>query len=147
MGAAVGVSGGPIGVGVGILVGGVLGALSADRAYVEIAGTSDASTCAFVARFTSFWTGTDEDGIARALATEYRNNGAFVHRVFVSLDDSCNTDADDVALAYVNIARRDTAVARSIRGNLNLRDYLITVLTEGYTANDEQAAVTYLRGL
>ena len=147
MGAAVGIWGGPIGVGVGVLVGGVLGALLADRAYVEVAGTSDALTRSFVARFTSFWTGTDEEGIARALATEYRNNAAFVHRVFVSLDDSYNSDADDVALAYVNIARRDAAVLQCIRSNRNLRDYLIKVMSEGYTSSEEQAAITFLRGL
>ena len=147
MGAAVGIWGGPVGVAVGVVVGGILGALLADRAYVEVAGTADATTRTFVGRFTSFWTGTDEDGIARALAAEYRNNAAFVHRVFISLDDSYNSDADDVALAYVTIARRDAAVAQCIRGNRNLRDYLIKVLDEGYTSGEELAAIKYLRAL
>ncbi len=147
MGAAVGIWGGPVGVAVGVLVGGVLGALLADRAYVEVAGTGDSLTRAFVARFTSFWTGTDEDGMARALATEYRSNAAFVHRVFVSLDDSYNSDADDVALAYVTIARKDGAVAQCIRSYRNLREYLIKVLSEGYTSGDEQSAITFVRGL
>ncbi len=147
MGAAVGIWGGPVGVAVGVVVGGVLGALLADRAYVEAAGTSDPTTRAFVARFTSFWSGVDEDGMARALATEYRNNAAFVHRVFVSLNDSYTSDADDIALAYVTIARRDSGVAQAIRGNRILRDYLITMMAEGWTSAEEQAAINYLRGL
>jgi hypothetical protein len=147
MGAAVGVWGGPVGVAVGVLVGGILGALLADRAYIEVVGTSDASTRSFIGRFTSFWIGTDEAGIANALATEHRTNSAFVHRVLVSLNDDYNSDADDVAVIYVGYARRDTAIRDAIKANQNLRDYLIKVMTEGYTSADEQSAIAFLKTL
>jgi hypothetical protein len=147
MGAATGVWGGPVGIAVGVVVGGILGALLADRAYVEIAGTADPATRTFVGRFTSFWTGTDEDGIARALATEHRNNAAFVHRVFISLNEDYNTDADDVALAYVGFVRKDPMLQTLIRANQMLRNYLIEMMRTGYTASNEQAAINYLRGL
>lgn len=147
MGAAAGIWGGPVGVAIGVIVGGVLGSMLADHAYVEAAGTSDPATRSFVARFTGFWSGVDEEGMARALASEHRSNAAFVHRVFVSLNNDYSTDADDVALAYVEIARRDNAVSQTIRSNRNLRDYLIQLMTEGWTSTEEQRAIAYLRGL
>ncbi len=147
MGAAAGIWGGPVGVAIGIVVGGVLGSLLADHAYVEAAGTSDPLTRSFVARFTSFWSGVDEDGMARALASEHRNNAAFVLRVFASLNNDYNTDADDVAFAYTEIARRDGSVAQTIRSSRSLRDYLIQMMTQGWTSAEEQTAITFLRGL
>ncbi len=147
MGAAAGIWGGPVGVAIGIVVGGVLGSLLADHAYVEAAGTSDPLTRSFVARFTSFWSGVDEEGMARALASEHRNNATFVQRVLASLNNDYNTNADDVAFAYTEIARRDGSVAQTIRGNRSLRDYLIQMMTQGWTSAEEQTAITFLRGL
>ena len=147
MGAAVGVWGGPVGVAVGVIVGGILGALLADRAYIEVVGTSDATTRSFIGRFTSFWTGTDEPGVAKALGTEYRTNSAFVHRVLVSLDADYNSDVDDVAVMYVGYAQRDTAIRDVIKANRNLRDYLIKVMAEGHTSADEQSAIAFLKKL
>lgn len=69
MGAAGGIWAGPVGVAVGVVVGGILGALLADHVYVEAVGTSDPMTRQFIDRFTSFWTGVDEAGMARSLAT------------------------------------------------------------------------------
>ena len=146
-GAAGGVWAGPIGAAVGVIVGGVLGALLGDHAYVEAAGTSDSLTRAFVKRFTGFWTGVDEEGMAKALANEYGSNSNFVHRVFVSLEDSYSTDADDIALAYTEIARSNTAVAQCIRGNKVLRDYLITILSKGWTSAEEKSAIQFLKAL
>lgn len=147
MGAAAGIWGGPVGVAIGVLVGGALGALLADHAYVEAAGTSDPLTRGFVARFTSFWSGVDEDGMAKALATEYRTNAAFALRVFGSLNADYASDADDVALAYVNYARRDAQLKATIASNRALRDFLIKVMSEGWTSSDEQLAINFLRAL
>jgi hypothetical protein len=147
MGAAAGIWGGPVGVAVGVVVGGILGALLADHAYVQAAGTSDPTTRSFVARFTGFWTGVDEAGMAKALASEYRTNSAFVLRVIASLYSDYSSDADDVTLEYVNIARRDNMVKQTISGNRNLRDLLIRMLSEGWTSSEEQSAITFLRTL
>lgn len=145
MGAAGGVWAGPIGVGVGVIVGGILGALLADRAYVEVVGTADAGTRGFVDRFTSFWTGVDEEGMAKALADEYPNRLDFVLRVMQALDNDYNTDADDVALAYVQIAMKRPALAQAVKGNRQLRDFLINLLQSGVTFGDEQRAINWLR--
>lgn len=147
MGAAGGVWAGPIGIGVGIVVGGILGALLADHAYVEAAGTADPATRSFVARFTSAITGTDEQGMAAALAREHRGSPGFVRRVFLSLDDAYHTDADDVALAYVKIARSDRGVALTIQHDRDLRDLLIRLLDEGFTDPAERKAIELLRSL
>ncbi len=146
-GAVVGIWAGPIGVAVGVLVGGALGALLADHAYVEAVGVSDPMTRQFIDRFTSFWTGTDESGIARALVSEYSNNGAFTYRVFQSLNNDYNSDADDVALEYVNIARNNPAVLQLLVANSALRGLTIRLLDEGWTTGAEQSAIDFLRRL
>jgi hypothetical protein len=147
MGAAGGIWAGPPGVVVGVIVGGILGALLADRTYVEVAGTADPATRDFIARFTSFWTGTDEDGLAQALARERRHDTAFMLRVFRSLEDSYSTDADDVAFAFVTLMRRDTALASSVAADSGLRAILVSLLEGGWSTTEEKAAALYVRGL
>lgn len=147
MGAVGGAWAGPIGVGIGIIVGGVLGALLADHAYVEIAGTGNPATRNFIRRFTNFWTGTDESGMAKALATEYANNAFFVQQVFQSLERDYSTDADDVALEYVKIARKTLSVRNLLRQNPPLRETLIRLLNDGWTSGEEAEAIKYLKGL
>lgn len=147
MGAAGGIWAGPVGVAVGVVVGGILGALLADHAYVEAVGASDPRTRRFIDRFTGFWTGVDEAGMARALAKEQRANLSFVQRVFLSLNNDYNTDADDVVREYVKIVRRDSGLSQALRGNRALRELLIQLLDEGWTSAEEQVAISYLRGL
>lgn len=146
MGAAGGIWAGPVGVAIGAVVGGILGAVLADRAYVEVAGTEDPMTRKFVARFTGFWTGVDEEGMARALVKEGRGHLEFVRRVFLSLDADYSTDSDDVAVAYVNLARRDAPLGNAVRADAALRGVLVRVLKEGWTSSDELAAIRYLQG-
>jgi len=146
-GALVGIWAGPVGVAIGVVVGGVLGALLADHTYVEAVGVSDPLTRQFIDRFTSFWTGTDERGIAQALAREHSSNGAFTQRVFQSINDDYSTDADDVALEYVNIARNNPSVLQLLVANSSLRELLIRLLDEGWTTSEEQRAMDFLRRL
>ncbi len=145
MGAAGGVWAGPIGVGVGVIVGGILGALLADHAYVEVIGTADAGTRTFIDPFTSFWTGVDEEGMAKALADQYSNRLDFVLRVMQALDNDYSSDSDDVALAYVQIAMKRPALAQAVKGNRQLRDFLISLLDSGVTFADERRAISWLR--
>lgn len=147
MGALGGVWAGPPGVVVGIVVGGVLGALMADHAYTQAAGTADPLTRAFVGRFTSFWTGVDEEGMARALVVEHRANLAFVERALRSLEHSYSSDADDVAVLYLRLVRSDAALSRALAGQPALRELLIELLSGGYTGADEAAAISWLRTL
>ncbi len=145
MGAAGGVWAGPLGVGVGIIVGGILGALLADHTYVEAAGVSDPETRRFIDRFTGLWTGVDEAGMAKALATEHNANLSFVQRVFLSLNNDYNTDADDIVLEYVKIVRRNSSLSQALRGSRALRELLIQLLDEGWTSAEELEAIKYLR--
>jgi hypothetical protein len=145
MGAAGGVWAGPIGVGIGVLVGGILGALLADHAYVEAAGTGDPRTRAFISRFTSFWTGTDEEGMANALASEYPKQPDFVILVFAALEHDYSTDSDDVAYEYILIAQRNEGLGKAIKTNLALRACLVKLLSAGWTSSEEAAAIRWLQ--
>lgn len=51
------------------------------------------------------------------------------------------------AVAYIAIARRDSAVAQAICGIRILRDYLIKMVSEGWTSSEEQTAIAYLQKL
>jgi hypothetical protein len=147
MGAAGGVWAGPVGIAIGVLVGGILGALLSDHIYVEAAGTSDPETRQFISRFTSVWAGVDEEGMARALATEHRLNSAFVMRVFRSLDKDYHTDVGDVAVEFIAIARKDSSIAQILRSNRLLKEELMRVLSEGWTSSDEHQSLSYLQSL
>jgi hypothetical protein len=140
-----GIWAGPVGVAVGVVLGGVLGALLADHVYVETAGSEDPVTRAFLARFTGLWTGVDEAGMARALAREHRQNLPFVRRVFLGLNADYQTDADDVALELVSLMQRDPGLATAVRGHAALRDTLVQVLDDGWTSDEEQAAIRFLQ--
>jgi hypothetical protein len=145
MGAAAGVWGGPIGVGIGVIVGGVLGALLADRAYVEAAGTADPRTRAFVSRFTGFWTGVDEAGMAQALVNEYPNQLDFVFQVIKALDADYTSDSDDIAYEYVTRVKMRPALAQAVKAHVALRDALIGVMASGVTSGEEAQAIAWLK--
>ena len=49
--------------------------------------------------------------------------------------------------AYVNYARRDAQLKATIASNRALRDFLIKVMSEGWTSSDEQLAINFLRAL
>ncbi len=147
MGAIGGIWAGPAGVAVGAVIGGVLGALLADHVYVEAAGVSDPITRKFINRFTSFLTGVDEVGMARALTTEYRMNQVFVINVFLSLNNDYNTDADDIAREYVKLAKQNPELAQILRRNASLRNLLIQLMNEGWLSVEDHASINYLRRL
>jgi len=140
-----GIRGGPVGVAIGIVVGGILGAQLSGHAYVEAAGTSNPVTREFIDRFTSFWTGVDELGMAQALATQHKTNLSFVREVFLSLNDDYSTDADDIALEYVKITRKNHGLSQSLQRNRALRKLLIRLPDEGWTSSEEMEAIRYLR--
>lgn len=146
-GAAAGIWLGPIGVGIGALVGGVAGALLADQAYVAVAGPSDRTAGTFLKRFTGFF-GTDEQALADALATEYRLDMDRVDGVFRAMDESYTTDADDVAVLYLHrlFSERGPRL-EALRLNREARATLIRVLDEGWTTSEEAGLIQRLRAL
>lgn len=147
VGSAAGIWLGPIGVGIGALVGGVAGALLADQAYVAAVGPSDRKAGAFLQRFTGFF-GTDEQALADALANEYGMDMDGVDAVFRAMNESYTTDADDVAVIYLRrlFAERGSRY-EALRRNRNVRDTLISVLDEGWTTNEEAELVRCLRAI
>jgi hypothetical protein len=144
MGAAGGIWAGPIGVAIGVVVGGILGALLADHAYVEAVGSSNPKTRQFMARFTNFWTGVDELGMARALAIEHPTDLSFVHGVFLSLNNDYHTDADDVVQEYVKIVRQDSRLSQVLGGDRPLKELLMQLLEEGWTSTEEKNTIRFL---
>jgi hypothetical protein len=89
----------------------------------------------------------DENGLARALAA-MRTNTRRVHAIFEHLNRNHNSDADDVAVRYVNLVKGSPAVLAALgRGDGRLVKLLVQVLDEGWTSDDEQEAIDFLRGL
>lgn len=81
------------------------------------------------------------------IVTEHRMNPAFVERVFRSLDDSHHTDADDVAVLYVQHLRRDPSLPQALSLNPSLRGLLVKLLDEGYTDAGEARAIQWVRAM
>lgn len=146
-GALAGVWLGPVGVAVGAFVGGVAGALLADHAYVETVGASDRQAGAFIKRFTTFF-GTDEQGLANALHDDVGMDGDRAHAIFLAMDESYNTDADDVAVLYLErVFARQGLALQALQLNRSLRETLIRILDEGWTSSKEAALISRLRAI
>lgn len=136
---------GPIGVAVGVIIGGVLGALMSDQVYVELSGPDGIFPRSFIPRFTGF-ASVDEKGMANALFKEASYETNKVLNVFKQLNDKYSTDADDVALLYVQLIRSNSGVVRvAVRQNIDLRNYLIMLLDQGWTSKEEHDCISYLK--
>ena len=144
-GALAGIWFGPVGVAVGVVIGGVLGSMVADSAYIEITGPRQASVRQFLPRFTSFFTGVDEEGIANALVDEYGIDMASVLAVFRELDNSYSTDSDDVARLYLaKVKERGGSLEHALRLHGGLRNLLVLILDGGWTSGEEYKLMEYL---
>ena len=146
-GAAGGAIAGPPGVVIGAIVGGILGALLADHAYMEAVGAADPRTRTFIDRFTSFWTGVDEEGMAKALAREKSHDPQFIERVFISLANDYNSDSDDIAHEFVKVAKSNLRARNTLKSNDALRTLLIKLLEGGWTTASEKSSIAYLASL
>lgn len=146
-GAVAGVWFGPVGVAIGALIGGVAGALLADQVYVEAVGPSDRSTAAFIDRFTNLWS-TDEEGMAEAMYREIGIDMDRVHSIFRALDESYTTDADDIALIYLqHVFVGGGTKLQALRLNLGLRRTLIRILDDGWTTAEERRMISQLQAM
>ena len=146
-GALAGIWLGPVGVAVGAFVGGVAGALISDQAYVAVVGASDRDAGRFLKRFTTFLS-TDEQGIADALYREVGINMDRVHAIFLAMDESYSTDADDVAMLYLRqVIAGGGPVLEALKLNIACRATLIRILDEGWTSQDEARMIGTLRSL
>ncbi|NOQ63087.1 MAG: hypothetical protein GQ582_01080 [Methyloprofundus sp.] len=137
---------GPIGVAVGVIVGGTLGAIMADQVYVEVAGVDGDFARVFIPRFTNM-ASTDEDGMAKALLAECSYELDKVYAIFIQLNDKYSTDADDIALIYVNLIKSNASahVKDAFGAHHALREYLVMILDDGWTSAEELSCIQYLR--
>lgn len=144
-GAVAGIWFGPIGVAIGIVVGGTLGAIMADQVYVEVTGADGEFAKKFITRYTNLIS-TDENAMADALVRECGYEMQKVLDVFVELEDKYSTDADDVALLYVEKIKALPLNPTKIgfQKAEELKNYLKQLLESGWTSNREREAVLYL---
>lgn len=144
-GAVAGIWFGPIGVAIGVVVGGTLGAIMADQVYVEVTGADGEFAKKFIAKYTTLIS-TDENTMADVLVKECSYEMQKVLDVFVELEDKYSTDADDVALLYVEkikaLPLNPTKIA--FQKAEELKNYLRQLLESGWTSNREREAVLYL---
>ena len=73
-----------------------------------------------------------------------------MHAVFEKLDRSHNSDADDVALHYVQKLQTSphrTIITSALQQHPTLKSLLIRIMHEGWTSAQEKAAIEFLKGL
>lgn len=146
-GAAAGIWFGPIGVGVCVLVGGALGAIMADEAFQEVAGTGDRSVDAIVDPHSGMF-GVDAEGLAATLVRECGINMHRVHRVFTVLRREEGMASDNVAAAYVERVRDAGGnLHLALKLHAELRRLLIETLEGGITFRREQTLANWLKTL
>ena len=146
-GAMAGIWFGPVGVAIGVVVGGVLGSIMSDQVYVELSGPDGAFARGFIPRFSGF-SGVDEDGMASALVNEVSYETDKVLNVFRQLDDKYLTDADDIAVRYVQLLKKNPGpTAMAVKQHVGLRNYLIMLLDGGWTSKEERDCIDYLRAM
>ncbi|GMU10152.1 hypothetical protein ASNO1_64060 [Corallococcus caeni] len=89
----------------------------------------------------------DEKGLAKALFSR----GKDVHlvtAVFKLLDEKYSSDADDVAVLYLDFVKsRPGAALGMLKNEASLRNRLIHILSTDIVSSEDTQAVRYLRGL
>ena len=88
----------------------------------------------------------DEEGLAKALAAMGTNTRR-VLKIFEHLNKNHNSDADDVAVLYVDQVSRSPATKAALKAERSLVDLLIRMMDEGWTSAEEKKAIAFLRTL
>ncbi|GAA3928919.1 hypothetical protein [Litoribacillus peritrichatus] len=146
-GAVAGIWLGPIGMAIGAAIGGVFGAVVGNEAYLEFTGPERQASANIVAPNTKMFY-TDEKRIASDLVKKSGIVMDEVYKVFLELDSNYNSDADDVALLYVNtIKQQRGSIEQGLRIHKPLNNLLIRILEDGWTSNKEKQTINYLRSL
>ena len=87
----------------------------------------------------------DEEGLADALVA-MGGNTRRVLAIFEHLDDKHNSDADDVAVLYVQRIQKSPGLSAAVKADRPLTNLLVKVMDEGWTSNDEKKAIAFLQG-
>ena len=67
-----------------------------------------------------------------------------VYAVFNELDNRYSTDSDDVALLYINKAKRNPNIMKSLKMHAQLKNLLILIFDGGWTSSNEYEAMALL---
>ena len=86
----------------------------------------------------------DEEGLAKCLAA-MDTNMRRVRKTFEYLDKNHNSDADDVAVIYVNQIKSSPTIVKALSADRDLVNRLIKILDEGWTTAEEKAAIAWLK--
>lgn len=149
------VVGGPVGGLVGLIVGGIVGSYAGEEVHYAVRGLhSRPEIDMLIARYYGIG-GFDEDGFGRALHTEFLGAFDLVYIAFSNLDEKRNSDADDVASAYIEAAQMvclqlpNGALAEGLRSPIGqaLAATLYQILDDGWTTAEERAQMQWLLGL
>lgn len=91
----------------------------------------------------------DEEGLADALVS-MDTNIPRVQAIIEHLDKKHNSDADDVALLYVQKVQKagnKSQIAQAIRSAPTFRKLLNRVMDEGWTSSEEKSAIAFINSL
>jgi len=88
----------------------------------------------------------DESGLAKALVAMGTNTGR-VMDIFKHLNHNHNSDADDVAVLYVNQIKKAPSTMAALKSNQQLVALLIRIMDEGWTGKEEKKAIEFLKEL
>jgi hypothetical protein len=147
------VVGGPVGGLVGLIVGGVVGSYVAEEAHFQIRGLhSDPRVDRLVNQYHGI-VNFDEEGLGWALHREFLADLQLVVIAFSHLNEKRNTDADDVARAYVEVARSVAtnypkgALIDGLGSPLGraLLDLLYSILDSGWTTGLERSQMDWVQ--
>ncbi|MBX3397283.1 MAG: hypothetical protein KF873_00965 [Gemmataceae bacterium] len=88
----------------------------------------------------------DEAGLAKCLAA-METNLPRVKKVIDYLDKHQNSDADDVALLYVQAIQNKPSVKLALKSDPELVKLLVKTMDEGWTSGKEKEAINWLKAL
>lgn len=146
-GALAGIWFGPIGMAIGMVIGGVMGSVIGNEAYMELAGPERQASSIIIKPNTKMFF-TDEKGMADDLVKKSGIVMDEVYKVFMELDSNYNSDADDIAVLYVDMVKQQRgSIELGLRIHKPLNNLLIRILEDGWTSSKESQSIRFLRSL
>jgi hypothetical protein len=144
--------GGPVGGVIGLVLGGIAGSFVAEEVHYQIRGLNVAPGInQLVARYNNLL-GFDEDALGVAIHEQFVADLQSVYVCFAHLNEKRNADVDEVALAYLKVAREviqkypDGALTDGFHSPVGqaLAKLLYVALDEGWTTGEEYRYLEWL---
>lgn len=145
--------GGPVGGLIGLIVGGVVGSYVAEEAHFHIRGLNAQPEVDLLIKQYHGFINFDEAGLGRALHVKFVANFESIIIAFSHLNEKRNSDADDVARTYIEIAQMVSqnypkgALVDGFRSRQGkaLAELLYSIHDAGWTSNLEQSQMAWLK--